>query len=79
MTDKISDVKIISVSAKCSDMCSLQYKRADGTTYFEHDGYVPHFLGPSGYGDYVQLDIERDTGQILNWKRPTDKDLRGKA
>ena len=27
------------------------------------------------WGDYVELDIDVDSGQIINWKVPTDKVL----
>ena len=27
------------------------------------------------YGDYLILDIDLETGQILNWKKPTREDL----
>jgi hypothetical protein len=42
------------------------------------DGYVPlWFPNPhvEHYGDYVRLDIDLETGQIINWKRPTQKQL----
>jgi hypothetical protein len=37
----------------------------------EYDGYVPKFLGG---GDDVELDIDLDTGKILNWKPTTEID-----
>jgi hypothetical protein len=43
------------------------------------DGYVPSwFPNPNveHYGDYVQLHIDLETGQIINWKRPTQKQLK---
>ena len=71
----MENVTTISMSAKCSDMCDMQLLAADGALLGGHHGYVPTWLSPEGFGDYVQLDIDRDTGQILNWKRPTDADL----
>ena len=48
------------------------------TVYDQHgeeigmrDGYVPSFFPGDHYGDYLILDIDLETGQILNWKRPT--------
>jgi hypothetical protein len=62
--------KIISISVKCSDMfyASLDNGRV-------YDGYVPNFFPGEHCGDYVMLDIELATGKIVNWKKPTAKDL----
>lgn len=62
--------KTISISAKCSDMFSASLD--DGRVY---DGYVPDFFPGKHYGDYVQLEIDLNSGRILNWKAPTQKDL----
>lgn len=52
--------KIARISAKCSDLCFVEYP--DGT---EHDGYVPDDLGfDSGYGDYVNFTLCLDCGQL---------------
>ena len=42
----------------------------------DYDGYVPDFFPEEHDGDYVELDIDIDTGQILNWKRPTLVELK---
>lgn len=44
----------------------------------EHDGYVPKwFPNPhiQHYGDYIELQIDVETGKILNWQKPTIKNL----
>jgi len=41
-----------------------------------YTGYVPDFFPEQHWGDYVELKIDADTGQILNWKVPTKKDLK---
>jgi hypothetical protein len=64
----------LTMSAKCSDMFSASLTDDKGT-YLEYDGYVPNFFPGTHYGDYVELVIDTDTGQILNWKKPTKKDL----
>lgn len=69
-------MRILEIQAKCSDMfnATLEY---DGLSA-SHDGYVPSwFPNPNvqHYGDYVQLKIDVDTGQILNWKRPSAAQL----
>ncbi len=66
-------MKIISFSAKCSDMFGAQL-RIDGKEISSYDGYVPSWF-PEGGGDYVTLDIDIETGQIVNWKKPTQTQL----
>ena len=48
----------------------------DGKQTADYDGYVPEFFPNEHYGDYVELDIDIDTGQILNWKKPTKVELK---
>jgi hypothetical protein len=67
-------MKVITISAKCSDLFWSRLT-VDGTIKGEYEGYVPDFFPDEHYGDYVILDIDADTGQILNWKKPTAKDL----
>jgi hypothetical protein len=62
-------MRTLRISAKCSD---LFYAELDGK---EHDGYVPDWMPGEHYGDYVELDIDIDTGKILNWKTPTKEEL----
>ena len=66
--------RVISISAKCSDMFSASLI-VDGNRVGEYDGYVPNFFPEDHFGDYVELRIDVDSGQILNWKKPTIKDL----
>jgi hypothetical protein len=50
----------------------------EGKPVSEHDGYVPKwFPNPHAehYGDYVELEIDVATGQILNWTTPTVGDI----
>ena len=65
---------MIQISAKCSDLFSARLS-VDGKFAGEYDGYVPAFFPGEHYGDYVCLKIDVVTGQILNWKVPTTKDL----
>ena len=48
---------IARVSAKCSDLCAVQYKG------IEHIGYVPDDLGIGG-GDYVDFSFCLSCGKI---------------
>jgi len=65
---------ILSISAKCSDLCYTKYTDKNGKET-ESDGYVPKGIGIDEYGDYVVLDIDMETGQIQNWKPVTDKQV----
>jgi hypothetical protein len=67
--------RYISISAKCSDLFSASLFN-DGQYQGKYDGYVPSFLPGEHYGDYIELDIDIDTGQILNWTRPTNSSLK---
>lgn len=69
---------ILEVSAKCSDLCNVRLIKSDGSLFEEYDGYVPAWFpnpNENHYGDYVQLKIDLETGQILNWKKPTKAQL----
>lgn len=65
-------IKTITISAKCSDLCWMMAKDAEGKQVGQvHDGYVPDFMPNNHYGDYVMLTIDIKTGKILDWKKPT--------
>lgn len=65
----------IFITAKCSDLFSANLLK-DGEVIANYDGYVPDFFPEEHYGDYVELKIDIETGQILNWKKPTKKQLK---
>lgn len=69
-------MKLLTINAKCSDMCfaTLREVKMIGTKIYEHEGYAPNDLGIGG-GDYIELTIDLETGQIQNWKPPTDEQL----
>lgn len=73
--NKNKSTQIISICAKCSDLFSASLIK-DGKIIGKYDGYVPALMPGDGCGDYVLLDINVDTGQIVNWKRPTKEQLR---
>ena len=63
---------ILRISAKCSDQCMTGYTDSKGNVT-ESDGYVPEGIGiGDGYGDYIEINIDMKTGQILNWKPVSD-------
>jgi hypothetical protein len=61
------------ITAKCSDLCQTIYV-VDGTTKAKHDGYPLEIEGLSS-GDYINLEIDLDTGLIVNWKVPSHSDV----
>jgi hypothetical protein len=73
MTKLKTRPKVISITAKCSDLFYARFMNADGIGVAEYRGYVPDFFPEEHYGDYVQLDIDLATGQITNWKAPSLK------
>ena len=62
----------LTISAKCSDLFNATFTADDGLTA-SHNGYVPAGLGIGDFGgDYVEMTIDTDTGQIEGW-RPLKK------
>jgi hypothetical protein len=49
--------RILSLCAKCSDLCSSCYKDR------EHDGYAPRMPNIGG-GDYLEIDVCLQCGQL---------------
>lgn len=74
MTDKKKPTRILDITAKCRDLFSCRLIE-DGNVTKDYDGYVPEFMPGEHWGDYVELQIDIDTGQIVNWKRPTKSQL----
>jgi hypothetical protein len=76
---KINQVKQVPVEAKtlklhlkvCDEFTAHVYDQDGQELGGQSDGYVPDFMPGEHYGDYVILDIDIDTGQITNWKKPT--------
>ena len=71
-------MKTITVTAKCSDMFSAYLTNNGGLKGQVYSGYVPKWFpnyDTNHYGDYIELKIDIETGRILNWKCPSNKDL----
>lgn len=71
-------VKTLALFMKVVDTFSASLLDQDGEILKEYEGYVPEFMpgdkdGGSHYGDYLILDIDIDTGQITNWKKPSQE------
>ena len=67
--------KTLSLCCKVSDR--FQAALTEGATVLkDYEGYVPDLMPGNHYGDYIELDIDIETGQILNWKKPTDEQVK---
>jgi len=66
-------MKVIAISAKCNDRCVVGFP--DGTNHF---GYVPRGIG-IGDGDYLSLNVDLDTGRIIDWDREAVLELQEKS
>ncbi len=63
--------KSVRVHVKVCDTGCYELRDPDGKRIAEIDeDYVPGFFPEEHYGDYLILDIELETGKILNWKKP---------
>lgn len=77
MVEQKVSVKTVSVHVKVSDRGCYEFKSPTGTVLKElNEEYVPNFFPGEHYGDYLILDIDISTGQIVNWKSPSECDLK---
>lgn len=61
------------IHARDGFTCGLH--NPDGGEFASYEGYVPDFFPGDHYGDYLLLNIDVETGQITNWKKPTAEDI----
>lgn len=69
------NVKSVYVTAKVRDEGFYTFKDENGDVVREYEGYVPGFFPGQHHGDYLELDIDLETGKILNWKKVDEGDL----
>jgi hypothetical protein len=70
------EAKVLKLHLKVRDEFTASLVDQNGDDiHNQDDGYVPGFMPGEHFGDYVILDIELDTGRILNWKAPTAKQI----
>lgn len=62
-------MKTLRICAKVSDTGWYGVEDENGNLVAETDGgdYVPNFIPGEHWGDYIELDIDIETGQVLNW------------
>ena len=75
MTNVETEGKILSICAKCSDLFSACVLDENYNELVDYEGCVPDFMPGRHYGDYIMLDIDITTGQILNWIKPSPEEL----
>ena len=69
------DAKYIHIHVKVRDefFCNIEDDSCD--VIGEYEGYVPDFMPSEHYGDYIDLRIDLETGKIVNWCKPTVKQI----
>ena len=72
---KIVNAKTLKIFTKPVDSGTYVLVDAEGAEIKSRDGYVPHLIPGDHYGDYLNLEIDLETGRILNWKPPTARQL----
>lgn len=66
------EAKELRIFMKVRDEFSASIHDQDGEEIGGQDeGYVPGFMPGDHYGDYLILNIDLETGQVLNWVKPT--------
>lgn len=75
MALKEVEAKFIDIHVKACDRGVYTLLDDTGAKLGEQDGYVPGFFPGEHYGDYLMLRVDVDTGQIVNWKKPSAEDL----
>lgn len=76
MIEVETNVHTVSVNVKVSDRGSYVFKDDTGKVIKDFtENYVPDFFPGEHYGDYLELEIDIETGVILNWKKPTADEL----
>jgi hypothetical protein len=69
------NAKTLKLHLKVCDRFTCSIEDQHGEEIKEYDDYVPSFMPEEHFGDYVILDIDLDTGQITNWKKPEPEQM----
>lgn len=69
------NAKKLTIHMKVRDEFNCELFDSEGVSLKDYEGYVPSFMPGQHYGDYLILDIDIDTGKILNWKEITQEDI----
>lgn len=69
------NAKVLKLNLKVCDRFYAGLYSETGKELKDYEGYVPGFMPGQHYGDYVELEIDIDTGQITNWKTPSKEEI----
>jgi hypothetical protein len=69
------NAKTLKIYLKVCDQFSCGLYSESGKQLKDYEGYVPRIMPGEHCGDYVDLEIDIDTGMILNWKKLTSEDI----
>jgi len=70
------DAKTLKIYCKVSDRFSADLvDEQNEVVHSQEDGYVPNFMPGDHDGDYLVLNIDIDTGQVVNWTKPTKQEI----
>lgn len=70
-----ADVTEIRLHMKVCDRFEAGVFDTEGDKVRGYEGYVPGFFPGEHYGDYLILNIDIETGQITNWRKPNAEQL----
>lgn len=69
------DVTELRLHIKVCDSFAAGLQGAQGDEVGSYEGYVPDFFPGEHFGDYLILNIDIETGQIKNWRKPKASDI----
>lgn len=69
------NAKTLRLHLKPRDEFYASIEDENGKELIDYEGYVPDFMPGEHFGDYLFLDIDLETGQIKNWKKPTSEQI----
>lgn len=70
------DIKYLHLFLKVGDEFYADLEDCSTNVICSYEGYVPVFMPGEHFGDYVDLVIDVETGQIINWVKPTPQQIK---
>lgn len=67
-------MRTLRIKAKCTDRCTVAFEDTEEDITKEKFGYVPRNIGIGG-GDYIDILIDIDSGQVIGWDYPENEDI----
>lgn len=72
----MAHAKTIHISLKVSGRFNGKIFDENGNSLIDiEESYVPDFFPGQHYGDYVELEIDLESGMINNWIKPTGEQI----